>query len=719
MEGHRNYDRPMILAVDDCQSTLLVIEKILEDMDAQLVKAHSGREALSLVLRHSFALILLDIQMPEIDGFETATLMRSYLGSKDTPIIFVTAEMKSEAHIKRGYEVGGVDYLFKPLDVKILRSKVHVFLEMDAKAKKLKETMMSLHVAGQRNRMLLDCAGEGIIGYDLNGKIIFANPMAGSLLGCNHEQLSGRHLLEFLGPKYDGSRVGEWELTPIYAACFTGSSYKRESDTLYRSNGLGFPVAFTVNAATLEDMGYAGGVMVFRDITERKEVEARLLRLARYDQLTELANRTFFREFLEATIARAKRRAKLFALFFIDLDGFKEVNDQLGHQAGDQLLKEVAKRLKECIRIGDLAARLGGDEFCLVFDDLSKLDDCYQLSEKLWKALSQPYLIDGRETVISSSIGVATFPDMSTEAEELIQSADMAMYHAKKSGKNKIQFFEPRLHEQVMERNLLTLELRRASARLNEFQVYFQPKVDGNEFKIIGVEALVRWFHPELGMISPGKFVPIAESTGVITTIGDWVFEESCRITRNLQRQGLISEDWKLAVNVSLRQLKEGHFIRNLSRVLKETGFKPENLEIEITESMFMEDTKYAVHILQEIHNLGVTIAVDDFGTGYSSLNYLSRLPIDVLKIDRSFVMDIGKDSCEDTIVRAIISLAHSLDLKVVAEGVEKKEHIEFLKRNQCDAFQGYYFSKPLNLVDLTELLTLKYPFEKRGVPAL
>lgn len=699
-------DLPMILSVDDCRTNLKLTEKMLSGLAVRVVKANSGKEALSLVLRHHFALVLMDIHMPGLDGLETASVMRNYMGSREVPIIFITAPMVGESHVKRGYSVGGVDYLLKPVDPNILRSKVRVFLEMDAKARKLKETMASLHFASQRNRMLLDCAGEGIIGFDLNGKIVFANPMASSLLGYANHKLEGSHIFQFLKPPGQEHRLGDWELSSIYAACCCERSFKQENETFYRANGLGFPVGYTVTSANLEDMGYAGGVIVFRDITERKRVEAQLLRLARYDQLTELANRTFFHEFLTATIARAKRREKKFAVVVVDLNGFKQVNDQLGHASGDVLLRTVADRLKECVREGDLVSRLGGDEFSIIFDDLYALEDSMHLCQQVLEKFTQPFELDDREVYVGASLGVATFPDMFETAEELIKAADAAMYQAKRAGQNQVRFYEPVFHEQAMERTRVTVELRKAAVFLKDFQVYFQPKVDAYGERIVGLEALVRWFHPELGLVNPAQFIPLAEKTGDIAAIGDWVLERSCESLQKLIAQSLVAPDLKVAVNVSLRQLKAGHFLRNLKRVLEATNLNPQNLEIEITESIFMEDTSYAVHILKEIHELGITIAVDDFGTGYSSLNYLSRLPIDILKIDRSFVRDIGKDACEDTIVRAIISLAHSLHLKVVAEGVETHSQIAFLNANTCDMFQGFYYYKPMGLPALTEVLT-------------
>ncbi|MCG8650519.1 MAG: EAL domain-containing protein [Pirellulales bacterium] len=469
-------------------------------------------------------------------------------------------------------------------------------------------------------------------------------------------------------------------------------------------------MAYTVTATALEDMGFSGGMMVFRDITQRKKVEAQLLRLARYDQLTGLANRTFFREYLSATLAGARRRHGRFSLLLVDLDGFKSVNDRYGHDFGDLLLKQVAKRLKTSVREDDLVARLGGDEFCLVLDNLPHMEDALLVSCKILDHLAEVYRIKNREVFLSACIGVATFPDSANDCGGLIKAADMAMYSAKESGKNACRHYENHLHQKAMERHHLTLEVRRAVTHLEEFEVYFQPKLRSSDGTVTGMEALLRWFHPELGSVSPLKFIPIAENAGVISSLGNCVMERSCLLTQSLLAQSLIPEDFKLAVNVSWRQIKDGHFIRDLNRILEATGLQTRNLEIEITETTFMEDTAYAVQILRQVHHMGITIAVDDFGTGYSSLNYLSRLPIDVLKIDQSFVRGLVVDPSKDAIVRAIIALAHNLGLNVVAEGVETEEQIGFLQQYQCDFFQGYYFSKPLNEIDLTSLLALKTP---------
>ncbi len=438
------------------------------------------------------------------------------------------------------------------------------------------------------------------------------------------------------------------------------------------------------------------------EVEVRKQAEEQLLQLARYDNITGLANRTLLREGLLRALAKTRRNHKTFALIFLDLDHFKDINDTMGHDVGDLLLKSVADRLKGRVRENDLVSRMGGDEFAILVDDCTP-DGAAHVAQGILDVLDPFHKLGNNEVFVSSSVGIAMCPDAGEDPESICKSADTAMYLAKTTGRNNYQFYSQELHEQTVKRIHLENDLRRALDQ-NEFILFYQPKVDMSG-KVIGMEALIRWQHSKLGVISPAKFIPMAEKTGLISSISDWVLHTACMQIREWERNHYLSNDVTLAVNVSLRQLKQDFFWDTLKNVLSVTELDPRYLELEITESAIMHHPEETIVLLEKIHQLGARIVIDDFGTSYSSLNYLKRLPIDAIKIDMSFVHGIGKDSDDEEIIKVIITLAKSLGLQSVAEGVETKEQISFLHKHKCDCLQGYYFCRPLPAEVATQFL--------------
>jgi diguanylate cyclase (GGDEF)-like protein len=438
------------------------------------------------------------------------------------------------------------------------------------------------------------------------------------------------------------------------------------------------------------------------EIEVRKQAEEKLVQLARYDNVTGLANRTLLRDGLLRALAKTRRYHKTFALIFLDLDHFKDINDTMGHDVGDLLLKSVAKRLKGRVRENDLVARMGGDEFAILIDD-SNSDDAAHVAQGILEALAPFHKLDNNEVFVSSSIGIAMCPESGEDPESICKSADTAMYLAKQMGRNNYQFFSHELHEQTMKRIHLENDLRHALGQ-NEFILFYQPKVDMNA-NVIGMEALIRWQHNKLGMISPDKFIPMAEKTGIISPISEWVLHTACTQIRDWQENNYLSTDATLAVNISLRQLRQESFWEMLQKVLSVTELDPRSLELELTESSIMDNPQATIALLERIHQLGARIAIDDFGTGYSSLTYLKRLPIDIIKIDMPFVHGIGKDRNDEEIIKVIISLAKSLGLQSVAEGVETKEQVSFLHEHKCDIMQGFYFCRPMPAEVATHVL--------------
>jgi len=438
------------------------------------------------------------------------------------------------------------------------------------------------------------------------------------------------------------------------------------------------------------------------DITERKQAEEQLSFLAQHDTLTGLPNRLLFTDRLQQTMIEAERHQRLAGVAFLDLDSFKNINDSLGHDIGDVTLVAVAARLREALRPGDTVARLGGDEFAIVLSDIAKVEDTPMIAQRILEIFTEPFHVDGREMFISASLGVTLYPMDGSDAETLLRNADTAMYRAKVHGRSTCQFYTAEMTQRANEDMALEGALRHAIAR-EELLLHYQPIVDLNNGRILGVEALMRWQHPQLGLIPPGRFIPLAEESGLIVPLGTWALRQACEQTRAWRTAGF--NDLYVAVNLSSRQFREPDLANSIAQVLTDTGVEGIHLVLELTESMLLTNIENTTQMMQELDAMGVRFAVDDFGTGYSSLSYLKRFPIDVLKIDQSFVRDITTDPDDAAIVRAIITMAHSLGMRVVAEGVETREQLSFLRANSCDAMQGYYFSKPLPADRITELI--------------
>jgi diguanylate cyclase (GGDEF)-like protein len=444
----------------------------------------------------------------------------------------------------------------------------------------------------------------------------------------------------------------------------------------------------TQNVATVFGLLFLGLIyyLVYREMTMRRQTEEKLRIVATHDPLTALPNRTLLHERLSHALAKAQRHDRRLAALFIGLDRFKTVNDTLGHEAGDALLQDAARRLYDCLRETDTMARQGGDEFVVLMDELSDREPIARVSQRILDAVGRPFSLDGRDLHISASIGIAVYPD---DGRTLLRNADIAMHRAKEKGGNSFQYYSAQLDNHSVERLAIESGLRRALER-GELSLHYQPKVNIASGLISGMEALLRWQHPELGSVSPARFIPIAEETGLIVPIGAWVLKTACAQTREWQRRGV--RRFAVAVNLSPRQFAADNLLDDIKSALAESGLAPQDLEVEITESMVMDNPDKAIEVLRQVKALGVSVAIDDFGIGYSSLAYLKRFPIDTVKVDRSFVEDIPADENSMAIAQAVIAMAHNLRLKVVAEGVESEGQLSFLRGEGCDDIQGYYF---------------------------
>jgi diguanylate cyclase (GGDEF)-like protein len=436
-------------------------------------------------------------------------------------------------------------------------------------------------------------------------------------------------------------------------------------------------------------------VISFRDVSERRALEQKLERQAFHDTLTGLPNRFLFMDRLDHALARSTREAFKVAVLFLDLDDFKTVNDSLGHKAGDGALIAVGSRIASCVRPGDTVARLGGDEFTVLLTDLQDGAEALRVAERVVERLQTPLDVEDHEIFITPSIGVALSRSRTDRPDDLLREADIALYEAKKDGKGRFVVFHPNMHSQSLDRLQMDAELRQAIER-GEFKIYYQPVLELETGKVVKTEALVRWEHPRHGLVSPNEFVPLAEETGLIVPIGQWVIEQACVQALAWQAQHISQPPIGIGVNLSARQIQHPSLVGDVARVLRETGLAPGCLEFEITESVAMEDVKATAATLRELKSLGVSLAIDDFGTGYSTLSYLKRYPVDTLKLDRSLIEEIGRDRGDTAIVRAVIAFAKTLNLQVIAEGIETSEQLVQLRALGCDLGQGYYFSRPL-----------------------
>ncbi|MGB0467133.1 MAG: putative bifunctional diguanylate cyclase/phosphodiesterase [Pontibacterium sp.] len=444
------------------------------------------------------------------------------------------------------------------------------------------------------------------------------------------------------------------------------------------------------------------------DITERKNYERELLHRANYDSLTGLPNRLLAMNRLTQSLARARRNHSVVGILFVDLDNFKKINDTLGHDIGDNHLKQISDRLYGCVRDMDTVARFGGDEFLVIIPDLACIDELKPVCQRILSATSQPVMINGYEFFTSASIGVSIYPNDGDEPNDLVRNADSAMYEAKRTGRDTFSYFTPEMNQELVKRLTMESHLRHALER-GQLSLHYQSIINVYSKKVIGAEALLRWHCPEYGQVSPDVFIPLAEESGLIVTFGDWVLEEACQQAVRWREQ--TGEDLHIAVNVAFPQFRDGHLVKTVQRVLQQTGLPPASLELELTERLLMEDERGCAQALSELHGMGVKLSIDDFGTGYSALSYLKRFPVNTLKIDRSFVSDITTSPENTALISAIIRMAHALGLSVVGEGVESEEQFDFLHSQQCDCVQGYYFSKPIPPEEFTPLLLCTTPY--------
>lgn len=625
-----------------------------------------------------FDLVITDYHMSWTNGLEVLRAVKRLYSL--CPVIMFT---------RTGSEEIAVQAMKANLNDYIVKSAAHMAQLGAAARENVMQIRQSqvLPEAELRYRDLFNGVPMGLYQTTPNGQIIDANPTLLHILGYSDRELlctlnvrdlcvhpEGFELLQHVLTSHGGKTRGfiaqlrRYDGSIIWTESCTRIVYDAHGKVLYHEGAL-------------------------QDVSERRSAEARMHYLAHHDDLTGLPNRVMFKYRLEQAIAESGRRGTLLALLLLDMDRFKAINDTLGHAVGDNLLKILGGRLSGCVREIDTVSRLAGDEFALILPDLTHAEDAARVAKKILNIFVPPFNVDGHELFMSASIGIAIYPMDGDNLDVLLRNVDIAMYHAKEHGRNTFQFYATEMNTKAFERLSLENALRHALER-NELFLHYQPQVDLRTGKITAVEALLRWLHPELGVISPLQFIPIAEETGMIMAIGEWVLHAACAQNKAWQAAGL--PPFRIAVNLSARQLRQTSFIHVIERTLQETGLEPSYLELELTESMLMHNTENAIAMLAALDGMGIDLSVDDFGTGYSSLTYLKRLPINALKIDKSFVSDIPGDLDDAAIASTIIVMAHNLGIRVIAEGVETQEQRNFLGERACDAMQGYLFSRPV-----------------------
>jgi len=689
-----------ILVADDEKLMRESVQELLSLNDLSCTLAADGLEALEIMAGMPVDILLLDLAMPRIDGFQVMKEVKTNYPDTDVIITSGEATFKNATLAMRH---GVKDFLHKPYVPNELINVVNNLIEKRELKRKLDEMYRCIQASEKRYSFFVNNSPDMVYMLDQKGNFAFVNERTTELLGYSQDEIIGCHYSDFIHAEdlerahfafstymsnVDVAQKVEFKLLSKHPSaelrCFESRS-----------------VAIKLNATEIMDGkskdDFVGIYGVARDITEQKRSDEMIYFQLYHDSLTELPNRILFRDRINFAMSQAKHNETKIAIMCLDMDRFKVVNDSLGHLAGDKLLQEIARRLKVCIRDSDTLARVGGDEFNLMLTDINSEEDVLNLVDKVTLSLEEPFLIDGNEVYVTFSIGTAMYPEDGDSGEALIKHADMAMYKIKGKGKNGHEFFSDNMNDEVLLQGHLSIENgMRKALQDDEFEVYFQPQYDVKSEKISGVEALIRWNHPEKGLIFPNDFIPLAEETGLIINIGEWMLDSSCRILRQWIKSSPELANITLAVNISALQIATDNFVSCVLDTLHKYSIKGEQLELEITENVLMQDMEMVVGKLKQLASYGIRFAVDDFGMGYSSLSYLQTLPLNNLKIDRSFISTIQSPGDKNSIITAIVAMAKELEMDIVAEGVENEIQMDYVREIGCPIVQGYLYGRPM-----------------------
>ena len=678
--------RSVLLVVDDYPENLVTMCAVLQRQDWCIVTASSGIEALTVLLEREVDLVLLDVQMPGMDGFEVARLMRGSQRTRLTPIIFLTANEQSQDAVHRGYASGAIDYLFKPFDPNVLKPKVQALLEQQQNRRTLQKLSLELEAARAFNASVLDNIDEGILVVNEAGLINFANPAICRLLGASVEQLNGTSVIDYLAEP----QVVEWTQSGFYRHYRSAEIYRLHDAVLRTSEGCQLPVALSCAPLPVEQKAMVFSILdmsVVRDLYQQLEHQAVT------DALTGLLNRRGFYQAVEGMLLRNEHAGKFLVVLYLDLDGFKRVNDSLGHDAGDQVLLWVSQQLKDCMRPYDVLARMGGDEFTVVIEGLDFPEHAAKVAEKLIERVSVRRQVDGVDVTLGASIGIATYPDCGSNLDGLLRAADIAMYEAKRAGRQQYRFYDQDMNGRARSRLMQENSVRTAIDG-QDFSMVYQPQVSIADGRLRGFEALLRWQHPSAGDVPPGLFIPLLEETRLINKLGSWIFEQGAE--QRSRWDEVFGAGLVLSVSVSPTQFSMPNLAAEIRRAMQRFNLKPGQLEVEITEASLVHNLVHSRNQIRHLHDIGVSVALDDFGVGECSLTHLRNLDIDTLKIDRHFIAGMLTSSRDTAVARSIIDLCRNLNVLVIAEGVETIEQYQWLADNGCQLIQGFLVARPM-----------------------
>jgi diguanylate cyclase (GGDEF)-like protein/PAS domain S-box-containing protein len=692
----------LVLVVDDDMMMRLLARETLEQAGFRVEEAEDGEAAVSAFQALRPDVVMLDVLMPVLDGFDTCAALRRLDGGMHVPILMMTGLDDTDS-INRVYEVGATDFITKPIAWPMLGHRVNYVLRANRAFVDLTQSQARLTNA-QRIAQL------GHWEWDIRTDHVQRSDEVCRILGLTPQQMAPAHaaFTSLIHPQ--DRRIVE---DAVYAALHRQQPFSIDFRIVQPDGAT--RIVHEQAEVVYDAAGNATRMQgTTQDITERKRAEEQIQQLALYDSLTGLPNRHLFKEQLTRAVARAERTGELVVMLSLDLDRFKRINDTLGHEVGDLLLKETAARLNCSVRQTDYVtrrdsdarnhciARQGGDEFSVLLTDLSQAQGAAKVAQRILDVISEPFRFGDNEIVIGASIGIAVYPLDGADCDTLLKNADAAKSYAKEHGKNTYEYYDQNMNASAVQKLTLESSLRRALER-NEFSLFYQPKIDVNSRSIVGVEALIRWHHPERGLVSPAEFIPVAEETGLIIPIGEWVLRTACAQIRAWLDAGITPVP--IAINLSATQFHQQNICELVTAALRDYRVAADMLEIEITESAAMQNAQATSATLHRLKAIGVSIAIDDFGTGYSSLSYLKRFPIDSLKIDRSFVTELPGNQDDASIAQAVITMGHALRLKIVAEGVETEAQLDFLAANFCDEMQGYYFARPQPADACTQLM--------------
>ncbi len=684
--------KPTVLYVEDDAETRNIITFLITGKlpDITLITAENGQQGLEKFRQSRADIVVTDVRMPVMDGIRMAREIRNL--NKETRVIITTA-VSEISQILEAIEIGVNHYVLKPVDHEKLLTSINSCLTDIAREHRVRE---QLEFFRQLSRAV-DQGPVSIMMTDTQGNIVFVSPGFTRITGYQYAEAVGCNV-RFL---QSGETAPE-EYRRLWETIAAGEEWWGEILNRKKNGEL-----FWASESISPIIDAAGNITHFlsrlEDITEKKQKLETILHLAYYDSLTSLPNQHFFQELLHNALAQAQRHSRMLAVLFLDLDNFKNINDSLGHPVGDQLLKAVALRLKDCCsREGDTVGRRGGDEFVILLPELKDVNGPVRVAQRIIEAFGRAFIVPGHELSISASIGISIFPQDGVDPETLVKKADMAMYRAKEGGRNRYHLYTPATDTQMFERLALESSLRKALER-QEFFLHYQPKFNITTGRVTSVEALVRWHHPDMGVVMPTQFIPLAEETGLIAPLGEWVLRTACAQNKAWQDAGYPA--MRIAVNISHRQFKLGNLAEVVEKILDDTRLAADFLELEITENILLRNEEAITKALNRVSELGVHISVDDFGTGYSVFSYIRQVPIKTLKIDQSFISDICSNENDEAIASAVINMAQSLKLNVIAEGVETEEQRKLLESLNCSEMQGYFFSRPLPAEDLCKCL--------------